>query len=275
MKKNKKIILIILSFSIVSFSGWAIYDLTVEDANGEENVVKKAVLETVYHASQIISVNKGEVSVIKNTILQTVYHAVLAIPVKPAVKLAVPLHYQEHKLSCEIASLLMALNYRGVKVTESELFARLPVSFPGPRQASNIWGDPNLGFVGNVDGYMPDTGYGVYEKPIYDLAVKYRPAKIISSTSIENLITELSNGNPIVVWGVVGPGQDISWKTPGGKTINANMDEHARILIGYTGDSKNPQLMILLDPIYGELKMSIKDFLANWENLDKRAVVIN
>jgi hypothetical protein len=52
------------------------------------------------------------------------------------------------------------------------------------------------------------------------------------------------------------------------------MDEHARTLIGYTGNSNNPQLMILLDPVYGEIRMKVKDFLANWGILDKRAVVI-
>ena len=52
------------------------------------------------------------------------------------------------------------------------------------------------------------------------------------------------------------------------------MDEHARTLIGYTGDSNNPQLLILLDPIYGEIRMTVNDFMANWGKLDERAVVV-
>jgi uncharacterized protein YvpB len=186
----------------------------------------------------------------------------------------VPLHYQQHALSCEVASLTMALNYKGVKVTEDELIALLPFSDTGPRQAGNIWGDPNLGFVGNIDGSMPNTGYGVYDQPIYDLAAKYRPAKIITNGTINDLLIELSDSNPIVVWGVVGSGQDISWKTPEGKTIYAKLDEHARTLIGFTGQSDNPKLMILLDPIFGKIRMTISDFQKNWNKLDKRAVVI-
>jgi uncharacterized protein YvpB len=245
-KKNKKFI-----FS-VSLLGVAlvviilvIFELKIDDPKGEENIIKK-----VYY--QVVSV----------------------IPVKPAAKLNVLYHHQEHTLSCEIASLLMALNYKGVKVTETDLIKQLPVSDPSPRQANNIWGDPNLGFVGNIDGFMPNTGYGVYEKPIYDLASKYRTAKIITNVSLNDLITEITNNNPVVVWGVVGAGQDISWKTPQGQTIYAKLDEHARTLIGFTGKSDNPQLMILLDPIYGEVRLSVADFLKNWEKLDKRAVVI-
>jgi len=249
IKHRKHIILSVLLCFVIIFFGWTIYELTLDDVKGEENPVKQVVTEVI---------NKVD----------------LIVPIKPAVKLAVPYHRQEHNLSCEAAALLMALNYRGVAVTESDLIKALPVSDPGPRQANNIWGDPNLGFVGNIDGHMPDTGYGVYEQPIYDLASKYRTAKIISSSTLDNLITELVNGNPIVVWGVSGKGRDISWQTSAGKVITAKMDEHARTLIGYTGDSKNPQLMILLDPIYGEIRMKVVDFLANWKMLDNRAVVV-
>lgn len=246
MTRNKKIILIVLAILVIAFLGWVIFELTIDDAKGEENVVKK-----VY------------------------YQAVLVVaPIKPAIKLAVPYHHQEHALSCEAAALLMALNYRGANITESQLIKDLPVSDPGPRRANNIWGDPNLGFVGNIDGQVPNGGYGVYEQPIYNLAAKYRSAKIITNTTLDGLITELVNGNPIVVWGVVGNGRDISWKTIDGKVIPAKLDEHARTLIGYTGESNNPQLLILQDPIYGEIRMNIKDFLANWAMLDKRAVVI-
>ncbi|MFA6919161.1 MAG: C39 family peptidase [Patescibacteria group bacterium] len=241
-KRHLLLALLIILFILVS---WLIFELRINDPKGEENAIKK-----IY------------------------YQAVCAVPIKPAVKLAVSYHHQEHTLSCEVASLLMALNYKGVQITESELIRQLPVSDSGARSKNNTWGDPNLGFVGNINGTMPNTGYGVYEQPIYDLAIKYRPAKIITNVTLSDLITELTNNNPIVVWGVVGAGKDISWKTPEGKIIKAKLDEHARTLIGFTGQSNNPQLMILLDPIYGEIRLSVTDFLKNWGMLDKRAVVI-
>ncbi|OGY53708.1 MAG: hypothetical protein A3A24_00855 [Candidatus Buchananbacteria bacterium RIFCSPLOWO2_01_FULL_46_12] len=248
IKKIKKIHSIsLLAVAILSLIVWAIFQLTVvPDTKGEGNIVKR-----IY------------------------YQVVRLLPIKAAVKLAVPYHHQQHALSCEIASLLMALDYKGVTVTENQLIEQMPVSDPGPRDKRNVWGDPNVGFVGNINGTMPNTGYGVYEQPIYDLATKYRPAKIITNGTLTDLIIELSNGNPIVVWGVVaGRTKDISWKTPEGKTITAQLDEHARTLIGFTGTSNDPQLMILLDPIYGEIRLSAKDFLKNWALLEKKAVII-
>ncbi|MFA6255036.1 MAG: C39 family peptidase [Patescibacteria group bacterium] len=247
VKKIKKSHLLSLLVILFLLLAWIVFELSLEDPKGKVNVVKKVY----YQAVRII------------------------IPIKPAIKLAVPYHRQEHALSCEVASLLMALKYRGVNATESELIQQLPISDPAPRSKNNTWGDPNLGFVGNIDGRMPNTGYGVYEQPIYDLAAKYREAKIITNGTLTDLTTELGNNNPIVVWGVVvGRSKDISWKTPEGKIIIAQLDEHARTLIGFTGQSDNPELMILLDPLYGEVRLKVADFLKNWDLLEKKAVVI-
>ncbi|MFA6214959.1 MAG: C39 family peptidase [Patescibacteria group bacterium] len=246
-KKIKKSHLLSILVIIFLMLAWIVFELSLDDPKGKVNVVKKIYYQTVR----------------------------IIIPIKPAIRLAVPYHRQEHALSCEVASLLMALQYRGVKITENELIQQLPVSDPGPRQKNNTWGDPNSGFVGNINGTMPDTGYGVYQQPIYDLAAKYRQAKIITDGTITDLITELGNNNPIVVWGVVvGRNKDISWKTPAGKIITAQLDEHARTLIGFTGKSDNPELMILLDPLYGEIRLKVADFVKNWELMGKKAVVI-
>jgi len=244
IKNFRFIILLGLIFFI--FIGWLAYELTSKDVKGKENIVKKIYFKTIR-----------------------------VIPIKPAVRLAVAYHRQENSLSCEIASLLMALNYKGVVVTESELIQQLPISDPKPRSQKNTWGDPDLGFVGDINGSMPNTGYGVYEQPIYDLATKYRSAKIITNAPLTDLIAELTRDNPIIVWGViVGRSRDISWETPEGKVITAKLDEHARILIGFTGNSDKPELLILLDPIYGEIRLSVKDFLKNWSLLENKAVVI-
>lgn len=248
VKKIKSFRYLLLLLGLVFLLAvWSAFELSIADTKGRENIVKKIY----YQAVRIIR------------------------PIKPAIRLAVPYHHQEHALSCEIAALKMALNYKGVTVTEKELINQLPIADPGPRNQNNIWGDPNIGFVGNIDGAMPNTGYGVYEQPIYDLANKYRPAKIIVNGTIADLLAELSNNNPVVVWGVVvGRSKDISWKTPEGKVITAQLDEHARTLIGFTGTSEKPQLLILLDPLYGEIRLSVKDFLKNWALLEKKAVVV-
>lgn len=245
-RKKKHSIPLFALLLMAIFLGWMLFGvLVIDDIKGKSNTARK-ILFDISHI----------------------------LPSRSAIKLAVPYHKQEHALSCEVAALLMALKYRDVKVTESQLIEQLPFSDTGSRRQDNTWGDPDIGFVGNIDGRMPNTGYGVYEKPIYELAKKYRDAKIMTGSTLDDLIQELINDNPVVVWGVIGHGKDISWKTPEGKDVYAHLDEHARTLVGYTGDSNNPKSMILLDPIYGEISMSVKDFLANWELLEKKAVAI-
>ncbi|HYE22237.1 MAG TPA: C39 family peptidase, partial [Verrucomicrobiae bacterium] len=154
-------------------------------------------------------------------------------------KLPVPFHRQEHSLSCEIAALKMALAGVGVDVPESELISHLPFD-PTPRQ-SGVWGDPYKAFVGDIDGKMFSTGYGVYWQPIADVGLKYKRTEVLENGTIEQLIDHLNQGHPIVVWGYYGRGNRSTWTTPEGRRIEGVNGEHARTLIGYTGDSSNPE----------------------------------
>jgi hypothetical protein len=47
-----------------------------------------------------------------------------------------------------------------------------------------------------------------------------------------------------------------------------------RTLVGFEGDIRNPDKLILMDPKYGEIRMSREKFLSDWELLGKRAVVV-
>ncbi len=172
------------------------------------------------------------------------------IPAFAGTVLNIPYHHQAHSLSCEIAALQMALNEKNIYITESTLLKFLPFSDRGSRHLGNIWGDPEIGFVGNIDGSMPNSGYGVYEQPIKNLAEIFRRAMIMNDASLDDLLTELDHGNPILVWGNVSTGKDISWHTPQGKYIHAIIGEHVRVMSGYTGTHENPTSIILMDPLY-------------------------
>lgn len=190
------------------------------------------------------------------------------------VRLAVKFHRQEHSLSCEVATLKMALDFLGSEVTERQLIDQLIVSDPGPRQPGNIWGDPDLGFVGDINGRIPNGGYGVYEAPIVDLANRYRTAKILTGQSLESILIDVANQHPVIVWGSLSSGRDISWTTPEGKRIKAVYGEHTRLLIGFVGTPAKPTRLILHDPIYGTITMTKEKFLANWKLLGNKAVVV-
>lgn len=190
------------------------------------------------------------------------------------VRLAVPYHRQEHSLSCEAAALTMVLGYFGERVSEADLIAQLPVADPGPRQPGNVWGDPDAGFVGDIDGRIPNGGYGVYEAPIVELASRYRSASALTGATLADLLAEVDAGRPVIVWGTLADGRDISWTTPQGKRVTAVAGEHTRVLIGFTGTLEQPRRLILHDPIYGTITMAKEKFLANWARLGNRAVVV-
>ena len=200
------------------------------------------------------------------------YYRVVRKPT-PTVKLAVPFHRQEHSLSCEAAALRIALNYKGAGVTESQLLSQLPFD-PTPKNG-NIWGDPDVGFVGDINGKMPRTGYGVHWGPINDLANRYRPSEIIVGWSPAQVAREIANGNPIIAWGVAGTRpRRIYWQTPEGKTVRAALIEHTRVITGFSGPVEKPTGFFVMDPIYREIYYPVTKFYKNWEYLDVYGIVI-
>lgn len=193
--------------------------------------------------------------------------------------LTVPLYKQKYSLSCEVASLRMALAYKWVYVEEDDLIKDLVFATKNPitknlQTGETVWGDPNLGFVGIINGKMPVTGYGVYEKPILDLALKYRKSAILLPATLDTLVYELSRSNPVVVWGSLTEGKDISWKDYEGNFIKAVAGEHARVAIGFKGEISNPTHIVLIDPIYGKMEMTKERFLADWGLLENKGVVV-
>lgn len=182
---------------------------------------------------------------------------------------------QENPLTCETAALRMSLNYLGFPVSESELLDKLVFSTREPMTSDGTWGDPDLGFVGRIDGDVyKRTGYGVYEKPIADLAQQYTPAAVVNSLELNELLELTKKKYPVIVWGLLSNNATIYWKSLEGKQVVAYPGEHARVVIGYVGPIARPREIILMDPIYGKIRMSREKFLADWETLGRRAVVV-
>jgi uncharacterized protein YvpB len=192
-------------------------------------------------------------------------------------RLSVPLHRQEHPLSCEAAALEMALATLGVQVSEDDLLARLARD-PTPRMVlpdgSVTWGDPDQGFVGNWDGTFALDGYGVYEGPIADLARAYGfyGSLAVRGADPSQLYAAVRAGDPVVVWmpyagQVRGRG---AWMTPAGVEVDYVVTEHAVVLAG-VGDSG----VLYADPYTARLQqMSYADFEAATAELENRAVIV-
>lgn len=157
--------------------------------------------------------------------------------------LKVPIYHQEHALSCEAAALRMALATFGLQIPEDRLLSSLSLD-PTPRKVQPDgdvqWGDPDAGFVGAWDGVFLKDGYGVYEKPIAELAMSrgFEAVRYGKNVDPKLLYSALREGSPSIVWmpydlTVRGRG---SWTTPAGKNIPYVVTEHAVVLAGMDTD---------------------------------------
>lgn len=193
-------------------------------------------------------------------------------------KILLPVKFkrQENPLTCEIAALRMSLNYLGIQVTESDLIYDITFSTKDPRTPDNVWGDPQKGFVGIVNGSIfKGTGYGVYNLPIKDLASKYATATTIENPDVKKILQHVKAGKPVIVWGLLSDKNPTYWTSLEGEVVEAFPGEHARIVIGYTGDISNPSNIILMDPLYGKIKMRTEQFIADWERMSYMSVIIS
>lgn len=253
MKNKKKIIIV----GAILAAGFAFAFFTTGDLLYHQKIQLKRISKRIFYFSQNQLAQASEWE--KTNVFQ----------------ILVPFHPQEHALTCETAALRMALNYYGTGVTEDELLEKLNFSVKGPKTADNIWGDPDLGFVGDIDGSIfKGTGYGVYDKPIRDLAAEYRPSFVMEDADLSEVLEEVKNGHPVIVWGLLSKRRTITWQTEEGKKIEAHPGEHARVVAGFYGTISNPTTIILMDPIYGKVRMSKDKFLSDWKIMKNRTVVV-
>jgi uncharacterized protein YvpB len=166
----------------------------------------------------------------------------------------------------------MALAAKGVKVSETDIMAKIPVN--SEARQGNIWGDPYREYVGNISGRQNTTGYGVYWEPIAQAAQVWRSAEAFTGWSIPELTREVAKGNAVVVWGVYANGYADSWTTTGGKNIMAWKGEHARTLIGFIGSADNPSQLILNDPFAGQIIWTRAKFQADFAKFGNSGVVV-
>lgn len=191
----------------------------------------------------------------------------------PTTLLNIAEDYQDKPLSCEAAALKMALAGKGIKASENEIMAIVGYD-PTPHQG-DVWGDPDSAYVGNISGHQNTTGYGVHWAPIARAANHWRPAMAFSNWTPAQLAHEISVGNPIVIWGVVGRAAYYDpWHTPGGKLVKAWKGEHTRTVIGFTGSPDNPKTFIINDPFTGRITWSVATLKSNWISFGYSGVVV-
>ncbi len=182
-----------------------------------------------------------------------------------ATHLTLPVVRQVFRDGCESAALSMMLREH---VGQRRLQALLPVAAPLQQQdegGSAIWGDPELGFVGNVAG----GGYGVYDRPLLALARRFDPGTTnLTGGSLGRILDALRHGRPIVAWIALGASNPVTWHAPSGRLVSANWAEHAITLTGYGAG-----VITYNNPWDGRReRFTLAQFLAVWHELGDRAI---
>jgi uncharacterized protein YvpB len=187
------------------------------------------------------------------------------------VKLDVPLIKQKRPLSCEAAALTSALNYFGVEITEESIIDRMP--FDKTEKTNSVWGDPDLGFVGDIDGTSIKSGYGIYWKPLAKLSSQWKNADWFINGSVKDLTDQIKKKRPVLVWiSALQNAEIVFWRTSSGKIVKALQDQHVIVIIGYEGSAELPIGFYVMDPDKGMNFMDYSDFISRWDRFQRPAV---
>ena len=185
----------------------------------------------------------------------------------------VPVVKQALRNNCETAALAMLLAGQGKRTDQLTLQRRLARSGSlDPRTGPDgmlVWGDPRIGFVGRPDGGGAAGGYGVYERPIRDLAERHGlELADLTGGPARRVYGALLEGKPVMAWVGLSDGPYRTWKTPAGRTVVGNFGEHTVLLTG-VGDG----YVSINDPLSGRrARWTRADFELMWERLGRRAL---
>jgi uncharacterized protein YvpB len=163
------------------------------------------------------------------------------------IKLNVPLYKQAYNVSCELASLRMVLAFYGINTNDYEIALRTGYNPRARDTASNSWDNPNVQFVGLLNGQMNSTGYGVHADPIAAAARSFgRNATAFHGIGASFIATNVYQNHPVIFWGLgsyldgrPAPTYLDAWNTPQG-VVQTWLSAHARVVTGVVGSPDNP-----------------------------------
>jgi uncharacterized protein YvpB len=179
---------------------------------------------------------------------------------------------------CEMTSLSMLLDAAGQSVDKMTLANEIPKD-PTPEVLDSdgsiaSWGDPNIGFVGDITGNH--VGYGVYHSPVFKLLDQILPGKAIDLTgrSFEQILNQVASGKPVIAWTTVNFAPTSSWVTWQGPKgpVHATLNEHVVLIVGFNNDQ-----IFVNDPLDGTAAKAVNraQFESSWEQLGQQAVSFN
>jgi len=194
-----------------------------------------------------------------------------------SILLDIPLIWQlpELKNGCEITSLTMMLKANGIDVDKITLANEVkkdtaPLTYSSGGNIS-YWGNPNLGFVGDITGKTP--GYAINPEPLKLLLQKYMTNKSLVLTGVDYSELEriLLDNRTVIVWVTSDfktPSRPAQWNS-NGEVIDANFSQHTVILTGF-----DEKYIYYNDPLSNTKNKSIdKETFKNiWTTMGKKAL---
>lgn len=190
-----------------------------------------------------------------------------------AARIEAPVIKQRLRNNCEATALQILLRTAGRNVSQLDLQAQLPRSGsldPSGPADNRRWGDPDVGFVGRPDGGGSAGGFGVYPGPVRRLAAKHGVAlRNLTGRRAQDIYSTILAGHAVMVWVGLGDGPYSSWRSPAGRTITVNLNEHTVVLNGLDGRGQ----VSVVNPLTGTAESWTKaKFESMWELLGKRAL---
>ena len=172
---------------------------------------------------------------------------------------------------CEITSLTIVLNHLGFNVDKLYM-------------ANNYLTKGKIGTVFPWDAFLGDPtsshSYGCYAPVIEKDANRFLSdngsdlkAYDISGAEFEDVLKELTNGQPIVIWATINMAQSkltTSW-TIDGEKFTWRGNEHCLVLTGYDMDKG---LVYVADPLKGNTSYKFDVFKDRFNQMYQQAVVI-
>ena len=172
---------------------------------------------------------------------------------------------------CETIALYLMLKYYGINVSPETLVNNLAKG-DGVHweNGTRYGGDPEIEFVGDP---RDQHGYGVYQKPIINLASKYKSGMVdYTGHSLSQVLEIVKSGKPVQVWvsiNLKNTSVCADWThKASGKKINWICSLHSVVVIGF-----NDNYIYVSDPYTGDIEKYRKSQFQKMYNLfGKRAI---
>jgi uncharacterized protein YvpB len=174
----------------------------------------------------------------------------------------VPTYTQQRNLSCEYASLVIAMGAYDVWVSEWDFDAMVPLS-----------DNPHWGYRGDINGWWGNTtDYGVYAEPLVAPLAQlgFRGEVFYAQGDASPLKRYLANGVPVVIWIGLWGDQGYYEVANDGTQYRINPGYHVVVAYGYDESG-----VYAADPATGStVSWAWGDFMWMWDAMDGMSLAV-